>query len=57
MTKKRYNIGISKDLAIAGKKMAVELEIPFNSYLEELIRIDLKFRLVEQLLNQIKEEE
>ena len=56
MTKKRYNIGISKDLAIAGKKMAVELEIPFNSYLEELIRIDLKYRLVEQLLNQIKED-
>lgn len=57
MTKKRYNIGIDKEVAIAGKKMAVELEIPFNEYIEELIRLDVTYRYVEQLFKKFKEEE
>lgn len=55
--KKRYNIGIDKEVAIAGKKMAVELEIPFNEYIEELIRLDVTYRYVEQLFKKFKEEE
>lgn len=57
MNKKRYNIGIDKEVAIEGKKMAVELEIPFNEYIERLIKVDLKYRLVEQELRNRKAED
>lgn len=55
--KKRYNIGIDKQIAIAGKKMAVDLELPFNEYIERLIKVDLKYRLVEQELRNRKAED
>lgn len=57
MTKKRYNIGIDKEVAIAGKKMAVELEMSFNEYVEKLIKADLKYRMVEQELRNRKAED
>lgn len=41
MKKKRYNIGLDKGIAIAAKKRAAELEMPFNRYVEELIKQDL----------------
>ena len=55
--KKRYNIGIDKQIAIAGKKMAVDLELPFNEYIERLIKVDLKYRMVEQELRNRKAED
>ena len=55
--KKRYNIGIDKQIAIEGKKMAVDLELPFNEYIERLIKVDLKYRLVEQELRNRKAED
>ncbi len=57
MTKKRYNIGIDKQIAIAGKKMAVDLELPFNKYVEKLIKVDLKYRMVEQEIMNTKAED
>ena len=45
MKKKRYDLGLDKEVAIKGKQIAVMLEKPFNRYVEDLIREDIKRRL------------
>lgn len=45
MKRKRYDLGLDKEVAIKGKQIAAMLEKPFNRYVEDLIREDIKRRL------------
>ena len=45
MKKKRYDLGLDKEVAIRGKQIAARLEKPFNRYVEDLIREDIERRL------------
>jgi len=45
MKRKRYDIGLDKEIAIKGKQIAARLEKPFNRYIEDLIREDIERRL------------
>lgn len=42
MKRIRKEVWLKKPIAIEGKRKAVKLELPFNRYVEKLIKEDLK---------------
>jgi|LFRM01.2.fsa_nt_gb hypothetical protein len=42
MKRIRKEVWLTKPIAIEGKRKAVKLELPFNRYVEKLIKEDLK---------------